>query len=47
MDTTQLWQLFLETGAPEVYMLYAKAMKSEGVHVSDGSGSGTAGYGLQ
>lgn len=35
MDAKQFWQLFLETGAPEVYMMYARARKSEGDYVSE------------
>lgn len=33
MDAKEYWQLFLETGAPEVYMLYTGALKTEGSHV--------------
>lgn len=33
MDAKEYWQLFLETGAPEVYIMYAKVLKSEGSHV--------------
>ena len=42
----ELWQLFLDTGAPEAYLLY-KAQKSEGNHVSDHPGHRPAGHGLQ
>ncbi len=44
MDRKDYWTLFMETGAPEFYMLYKK---TEGVHVPDGEGSGPAGHGLQ
>lgn len=47
MNAPELWQLFLETGAPEIYMLYTKASKTEGIHVPDNTGSGAAGDGLQ
>lgn len=47
MNAPELWQLFLETGAPEIYMLYTKAMRSEGIHVPDNSGACTAYHGLQ
>lgn len=46
MNTMDYWQLFLDTGAPEAYLLY-KAMKMEANHVPDDSGTGAAGYGLQ
>lgn len=35
MDSKEYWQLFLETGAPEMYMLYTSALKLEGSHVSE------------
>lgn len=35
MDAKEYWQLFMETGAPEVYMMYAKALKSEVRDVSE------------
>lgn len=47
MDAKDYWQLFLETGAPEYYMMYTHAQKTEGVHVPDNPGAGTASYGLQ
>ncbi len=46
MDAKDYWQMFLETGAPEFYMMY-KAHKTEGVHVPDGESTGAAGHGLQ
>jgi len=27
MDPDMLWKLFLDTGAPELYLLYAKALR--------------------
>ena len=39
MNSMDLWQVFLETGAPEMYLLYNKARKAEFLHVPDGSGS--------
>lgn len=47
MNAVDYWQLFLETGAPEAYLMYAKAMKTEGKHVSDDSGHRPESYGLQ
>lgn len=35
MDAKEIWDLFLETGAPEVYMMYTRALKSEGNHVPE------------
>ncbi len=47
MNTQQLWQTFLETGSPEVYLLYNQAKRMEQSHVLDGSGVGASGHGLQ
>ena len=47
MKSTELWKLFLETGAPEAYLLYNRALKMEANHVPDNPGTGTAGNGLQ
>lgn len=47
MNATNYWELFMETGAPEMYLLYQQARKSEENHVSDHSGHRAAGYGLQ
>ena len=29
MESDVLWNLFLETGAPELYLLYLKALREE------------------
>ena len=47
MDSLNLWQLFLETGAPEVYLLYQKAIRMEGTNVFKDTGTGATGNGLQ
>ncbi len=47
MDAGMLWQLFLDTGAPEAYMLYQRARRMEGTDVFDDAGTGAARYGLQ
>ncbi len=47
MKQKDYWQLFLETGAPELYMLYKSQTRMENTHVSDDPGPGTAGHGLQ
>lgn len=35
MNSQNLWKIFLETGAPEVYVLYSQARKMEGINVLD------------
>ena len=47
MDAENLWQAFLDTGAPELYLLYVKAKKVEESHVFNGSRVGLAGDNLQ
>ncbi len=47
MNAKDYWSLFLETGAPEAYLLYSNAMKMEAKDVSEYKRSGIAGYGLQ
>jgi len=42
MNAMDYWQLFLETGAPEAYLLYSKQLKSEAYHVFDDSGHRSA-----
>ena len=46
MNAGGYWQLFLETGAPEMYLLYNEAKKLEDIHVFDDPGSGAAGHSL-
>ena len=38
MNAQDYWQLFLETGAPEAYLLYSKRLRSEANHVYDDPG---------
>lgn len=47
MNAQEYWQFFLETGAPEIYLLYNNARKMENTHVFDDSGPGASGHGLQ
>jgi hypothetical protein len=47
MDAKMLWQLFVETGAPELYMLYNMARKTEGVHVPNDTRTCSAGHEIQ
>ena len=46
MEANDYWQLFMETGAPEAYLMY-KASKTEGKDVSDSPGHRPQSYGLQ
>ena len=47
MNAKDYWQAFLETGAPEFYMLYSQSKRMENTHVPDDQGSGSSGHGLQ
>ena len=47
MKAADYWQLFLETGAPEAYLMYSKQLKSEGSHVFDDPGYRPESHGLQ
>lgn len=46
MKAQDYWQIFLETGAPEVYLFYTTARKMEESNVLDCSGPGTESYGF-
>lgn len=46
MNAKAYWQLFLDTGAPEMYLLYSKALKAEGTNVFEDPGVGAQGNGL-
>lgn len=47
MDARNYWQMFLETGAPEFYLLYNAARRMEDINVLDSARTGTEGYGVQ
>ena len=47
MNAMDYWQLFMETGAPEAYLMYSKMQKVETQYVYDDSGHRPAGHGLQ
>ena len=47
MSANDYWRLFIETGAPEAYLLYSRALKMEAMHVFDDKGAGTQSHGLQ
>lgn len=42
MESADYWRLFLDTGAPEMYLLYHNAKKMEKIDVSDSSGPSAA-----
>ncbi len=47
MTAMEYWNIFLETGAPEAYLSYTRALKMEAHHVSEDQWSGASGHGLQ
>lgn len=47
MNAKDYWQLFLETGAPEAYLMYSKQLKMEESHVFDDPGYRPQSGGLQ
>lgn len=46
MQAEAIWNLFLETGVPEYYLMYRK-VRAEMNHVPEDKGLGPAGSGLQ
>ena len=42
MNSQALWNMFLQTGSPELYVLFKHACKLEDSHASDDQGSGTS-----
>ena len=47
MNKKDYWQLFMETGAPELYLMYHHARKQEEDYVSNHTGTGSAGHSIQ
>lgn len=47
MNAKDYWEIFMETGLPEAYMLYNRAKRMETIHVSDDQSAGTTGNRLQ
>ena len=47
MNAQQYWKIFLETGAPEMYLLFRQETRREEMHVLDDTGAGAASHGLQ
>ena len=42
MKSVDYWSLFMETGAPEIYLMYHNARKLENKNVSDGPRPGAS-----
>ena len=47
MNAENYWQLFLDTGAPEVYLMYLYQQKMEEIYVPDDSGHRPESYRVQ
>ena len=47
MTSQDYWQIFMETGAPEMYLLYNNARKLETSYVPENPGTGAPGHSLQ
>lgn len=47
MNAKDYWTMFMDTGAPEAYLLYTRALKMEADHVPEDTGTGASGHGLQ
>lgn len=47
MNAPDYWQLFLETGAPEIYLMYQMVKRKETPDVPYNSRPGASGHGLQ
>ena len=47
MRSTDYWNIFLETGAPEAYLSYTRALKMEQAYVFDDKRIGAESHGLQ
>lgn len=46
MTSQDYWQMFLETGAPELYLMYNNARKMENPHVFNNTSSGDPSHSL-
>lgn len=46
MNAQDYWKIFLETGAPEMYLLYSRERRMEETHVFDHTGTGASYHGL-
>jgi hypothetical protein len=47
MKAEEYWNMFMETGAPEMYLLYSSARRMENGNVLDDQGPGDTNHSLQ
>ena len=47
MKAMDYWRIFMETGAPEAYVMYNQAKRLENAHVSDDPRVSAPGHRLQ
>lgn len=47
MKSEEYWKLFMETGVPEYYLAFQSCKRTENENVSENTGSGTPGHGVQ
>ena len=47
MRSADYWQIFLDTGAPEMFLLYTQARRMEEIDVPDCTGISATGNGVQ
>jgi hypothetical protein len=47
VNKEDFWQLFLDTGAPEAYLMYSRSKRMELTDVFDDPSAGSAPHGLQ
>ena len=47
MRAMDYWNIFMETGAPEMYLMYQQALKMEANHVFDNPGASASDRRLQ
>jgi len=47
MKAVDYWQLIMETGAPEAYLLYNAAKRMESTYVPNSTGPGDPGHTIQ
>ena len=47
MPSQDYWNLFLETGMPEAYLMYKNVLKAENSYVFDDSRPGSTGHSIQ
>ncbi len=46
MNAMNYWQLFLETGAPEMYLMYTRMRRQEAGDVFENKGPGGSGHAI-